>query len=552
MGKKSKRSRKSGGGGGDNTSIVSDSDMSNSINQTSSSTTNNDTDDGSKRKPPALRSVNEGSTKEMEETADNLQCEDPYEDIYEEEEEDDDNVSYEDVYESSGDEEEDEYMEAMAIDGNTTAASQQQQQKNKAPPSINKLDGTLPTTQVKSYNPFLGNSNMGSEPLEMDETAYKMHHALTPEWPSLTLDIMPDKHLGLNSIRTRFPHTVTMVVGSQADSIKKNKISVLRMSDLCRIPGSKNNEKSESEIDDEMLGEEWKHDVDNDDNEESDDSDEEEEEEERDPILEHYSFPHSNGGINRIRICPQNTDIVSVWGDNGDVSLYDVGGAIDVLDRSSLGSAAASSTNLSKKKDDNTKQQQQVRKMRKDPFFVYSGHSTEGYAIDWSHVTPGRMATADCDGNIHIWNATHPIKSDDIVAKYGSSNTKSSPWSNTSFDIKPTYSAHGANLDNPSVEDLQWSPTEATVLASAECGGYVRVYDIRCPNKAMISNRVHDSGADVNVISWNRLVGNLLASGGDDGKLLIVEVLLSFDVYVSQLTISTYLYIVSKLTTSPT
>ena len=49
----------------------------------------------------------------------------------------------------------------------------------------------------------------------------------------------------------------------------------------------------------------------------------------------------------------------------------------------------------------------------------------------------------------------------------------------------------------------------------------------------MISNRVHDSGADVNVISWNRLVGNLLASGGDDGKLLIVKVLLSFDVYVS-------------------
>merc|ERR1712007_147745 len=118
--------------------------------------------------------------KEMEETADNLQCEDPYEDIYE----DDDDVSYEDVYESSGDEEEDEYMEAMAIDGNTTAASHQQQ-KSKAPPSINKLDGTLPTTQVKSYNPFLGNSsNQGSDPLEMDETAYKMHHALTPEWPS--------------------------------------------------------------------------------------------------------------------------------------------------------------------------------------------------------------------------------------------------------------------------------------------------------------------------------------------------------------------------------
>ena len=68
------------------------------------------------------------------------------------------------------------------------------------------------------------------------------------------------------------------------------------------------------------------------------------------------------------------------------------------------------------------------------------------------------------------------------------------------------------------MEDLQWSPTEATVLASAECGGYVRVYDVRCPGKAMISNKIHANGADVNVISWNRLVGNLLATGGDDGE----------------------------------
>ena len=63
-----------------------------------------------------------------------------------------------------------------------------------------------------------------------------MHHELTPEWPLLTLDIIPDKHLGDH--RTRFPHTVTMVVGSQADEEGRNKINVLRMSDLSCIPGS--------------------------------------------------------------------------------------------------------------------------------------------------------------------------------------------------------------------------------------------------------------------------------------------------------------------------
>lgn len=507
MGKKSKRSRKSG----EDNIVVSDSDTSNHAPPAAA-------DNEEARKAPALRSVAE-QTAAAEETADNLQCEDPYEDVYEEE--DDDDASYEDVYESSGDED-DEYMEAMVTGDDEGAAETAKKPssksspataaKSKNVPSINMDDGSNPPSEVKSWNPFMGQTS--GTPLEMDETAYKMHHALTPEWPSLTLDIIPDKHLGDH--RTRFPHTVTMIVGSQADDPSKNKVNVLRMSDLSRIPGSKK-EKTEKELDDEMLGEEWKND-DGDDNEDDDSSsDEEEDVEDMDPILEHYSFPHSCGGINRIRVCPHNSDIAGVWSDSGVVSLYDIGGALDVLDRSSLGSG---------KKDDAMKQsQQQVRKMRKDPFFVYSGHSTEGYALDWSNVTPGRLATADCDGNIHIWNAAHPVSHNDIVAKYGGNKKShtclSSPWGNSSFNIQPTYSAHGDNLDNPSVEDLQWSPTEATVLASAECGGYVRVYDVRCPNKAMISNKIHASGADVNVISWNKLVGNLLATGGDDGSFSV-------------------------------
>mmetsp|Transcript_27070 Transcript_27070/g.43949 ORF Transcript_27070/g.43949 Transcript_27070/m.43949 type:complete len:602 (-) Transcript_27070:131-1936(-) len=473
----------------DSGAIVSDNDSHIGSNSANTKTT-----------APALRSVNE----EVE-TADNLQCEDPYEDIYEEE---DDDISYEDVYESSGDED-DEYMEAMN-EGDTSAAAAVAAgttKEPKLPPPINANDGELQPAQIKTWNPFMGNTT--GEELEMDETAYKMHHALTPEWPSLTLDIVPDAHLGEN--RTRFPHTVTMVVGTQADKRSKNKLSVLRMSDLCRIPGS-GREKTEKELDDEMLGDAWKHE---DDDSDSSSSDEEDEEEELDPVLENYSFSHSGGGINRIRVCPHNSSVVGVWGENGEVSLYDIGGAIDLLDRSSLSSNA-------RKNDGSLAIKKEVRKMRKDPFFVYSGHSTEGYAIDWSSVTPGRLATADCDGNIHIWNATHPVTPNDIVAKYGN-KSQSSPWSNSSFQVEPMYAAHGDNLDHPSVEDLQWSPTEATVLASAECGGYVRIYDIRCPGKAMISNKIHSGGADVNVISWNKLVGNLLATGGDDGSFSVFD-----------------------------
>lgn len=71
------------------------------------------------------------------------------------------------------------------------------------------------------------------------------------------------------------------------------------------------------------------------------------------------------------------------------------------------------------------------------------------------------------------------------------------------------------------MEDLQWSPTEATVLASAECGGYVKIYDTRCEGRAMLSRKIHENAADVNVIAWNPLVSNLLASGGDDGAFSV-------------------------------
>jgi hypothetical protein len=57
-------------------------------------------------------------------------------------------------------------------------------------------------------------------------------------------------------------------------------------------------------------------------------------------VLENYSFPHTSGGINRIRVCPHNSSLVAVWSESGDVSLYDIGGAIDMLDRSSLSANA--------------------------------------------------------------------------------------------------------------------------------------------------------------------------------------------------------------------
>lgn len=70
-----------------------------------------------------------------------------------------------------------------------------------------------------------------------------------------------------------------------------------------------------------------------------------------------------------------------------------------------------------------------------------------------------------------------------------------------------------------SVEDIQWSPTEATVFCSGSCDKKLMIWDTRGRNGPQISLEAHSE--DVNVISWNRTVSNLLASGSDDGSFKV-------------------------------
>ncbi|KAL7577716.1 hypothetical protein ACA910_015224 [Epithemia clementina (nom. ined.)] len=396
------------------------------------------------REAPALRAPRQ---EEEKETKDNLRFQDPFVEEIEDEEGDDD-------------EEWDDVNEDDANNGGAGAGYD----------------------LVQSWNPLTGERLKEGQELEMDPTAYKMHHALSADWPSLSFDIIRDD---LGDHRTRFPHCLTAVMGSQADRPEQNQLTVLKLSDLARM---------QVETEDDILGEEYDKDKDDDDLDESDD------EIDLDPVAEHYSMAH-HGGVNRVRCMPQQPHIVATWSDVGKVNLFNVE---SILER------FAASTGRTPKKQPQSQQPTAFSEIPNKPFYSYNKHRTEGYALDWSRVKPGQLVSGDCDGNIHLWTPKDQ----------GGTGYTVSPAYQANEKLISRSSTKGGNVMK-SVEDLQWSPSEATVFASAECGGYIRVFDIRAPGRSMLNHQVHANGADVNVLSWNRLVTNLLASGSDDGVLSV-------------------------------
>ncbi|XP_049371001.1 protein HEAT STRESS TOLERANT DWD 1-like [Solanum verrucosum] len=203
---------------------------------------------------------------------------------------------------------------------------------------------------------------------------------------------------------------------------------------------------------------------------ESSDSDEEEEE----AVLQLRKVSHE-GCVNRIRAMAQNPNIVASWADTGHVQVWDFSSHLKALaDSESHGASAVSN---------------------QSPLVKFGGHKDKGYAIDWSPLEPGRLLSGDCKNCIYLWEPT------------------SGTWN---IDANP-FIGHTA-----SVEDLQWSPIDPFRFGSCSVDGTIALWDIRERNSPSATIKTHK--ADVNVISWNKLASNMLASGGDDGTFCVHDI----------------------------
>ncbi|KZS12453.1 glutamate-rich WD repeat-containing protein 1 [Daphnia magna] len=282
------------------------------------------------------------------------------------------------------------------------------------------------------------------EELVCDENAYLMFHKANTGAPCLSFDIIPD---GLGAERTDFPHTAYLLSGTQASTEFTNRLIVMKMSNM---------QKTQPESD-------------------SEDSDEEDEETTMKPDLE-CAIIHHQGSVNRVRMCVVgDKPLAASWSETGKVYLWDLTHPLKAVNDPVL-----LKTYVENKESPR-------------PLFTFKGHTTEGFAMDWSVPMPGVLATGDCKKNIHIWKPS-----------------EGGLWV---VDQRPLVG------HNASVEDLQWSPNEPNVLASCSVDRSIRIWDTRVqPGKACMLTAANAHENDINVINWNKREPFIL-SGGDDGKL---------------------------------
>jgi len=291
--------------------------------------------------------------------------------------------------------------------------------------------------EEKTYLP--GERIEEGEELTIDENAYIVYHQASLGPPCLSFEIIPDQ------CKFDFPLSVTAVAGTQAAKVTANSIIVFRMSNMHSVRPM----------------------------EEGEDEDDVDEPEEEKPVMKMAGLKHS-GTVNRVRytmIGP--TPVVAAWSETGAVSVWNL-------------------TSLMQKLDIPGKE---VVREESTPLQSFSGHSGEGFALDWSPTDTGVLASGDCNKNIHVWR----------------------PGDGGVWNIsEQAYSSHTS-----SVEDIRWSPNEKNVMASCSCDKTIKIWDVRAePSKACMLTQGNAHTSDINVIDWNPNDPFIL-SGGDDGVVKV-------------------------------
>ena len=185
--------------------------------------------------------------------------------------------------------------------------------------------------------------------------------------------------------------------------------------------------------------------------------------------------------------------IVATWNDEGEVGIYNIQAAVNALDEPAEPEAVAETSSKNKKK----KKKAVAKKQFGGTKIAQFRHKAEGYAMEWSPHSFGRLASGSCDAQLWLYAAADE---------------------NCSSFVKETQV--GLQSHKGSIEDIQWSPSQEHVLATCSVDQTIKLWDLRATQmKCQMTFKAHD--CDVNVISWNTHTKFLLASGDDKGEFRI-------------------------------
>ncbi|VDK88089.1 unnamed protein product, partial [Onchocerca ochengi] len=296
----------------------------------------------------------------------------------------------------------------------------------------------------KVYIPGVSRPLREDEDWDFDPEAYRLYHSFETKWPCLSFDIVADD-LGDN--RTDFPMSCYLIGGTQAEKATNNELIVMKLSNLYPIESDGASDSEE---------------------------DLEENTQNKEPKFHASAIPHL-GIVNRVKTTVLGqSKVCAAFSSQGKVTLWNLTQAMEEI-------------------SDMEGRDRIVKRPKERPFFSFLGHQAEGYALSWSPLKMGKLASGDIRHKIHLWT----------MAEGGR-------WV---VDEKPLIG------HKDSVEDLCWSPVEETMLASCSADHSIKLWDTRsAPSDACVCTVENAHESHANVISWSKFEP-LLVSGGDDSIL---------------------------------
>jgi len=183
---------------------------------------------------------------------------------------------------------------------------------------------------------------------------------------------------------------------------------------------------------------------------------------------------------NRVRSMPQQSNVVATWTESTGVMIWDVSAAI-----------AASNVDGGE---------------GADSLIFEIPREEEGFGLQWSPKQKGLLAIGDNTGVVALWEQD-----------------------GSSFRNVNEFKAH-----DDSVEDITFAENDPVIFATCSGDGYVCIWDMRdtsAPVAKFIGRSTENDpkekqgdNIDINVLSWNTIQTNLIATGSDDGQICVFDI----------------------------